>query len=121
MKVEIVTDNLDSDQMVREFIHRKVHFALDRVEARIDKVVVRLKDESRLSAAFDGQCQIDVTLRPKGHLHVSSKGSSPFDSVLQATRKMENAIKHDMDRQRHSSQIRHQDSKRKFIKSLEAE
>ncbi len=121
MKIEIVTKNVDNDSMVREFIQRKVHFALDRFDARIEKVVVNLKDETKNSHAFDGLCQIDAYMSPSGQLHVSAHGDSAFDSVLQATRKIENAIKHDIDRNRNSSRIRHQQSKRKFIEELDQE
>ena len=118
MKIEIVTKNIDDDSMVREFIHRKVHFALDRFDSRINRVVVHLVDETARSSAFDGHCQIDAFINAGGQLHVSANGESEFDSVLQATRKIEHAVKHEFDKQRSSSRIRHQKTKRKFISSL---
>ena len=121
MKIEIVTKNVENDAMVREFTQRKVHFALDRLGDRVKKVVVNLADERGGSRAFDRHCQIDAYLEPNGQFHVSANGDSPFDSVLQATRKIENAIKHDIDRNRRSSRIRHDKSKRKFLSSLNDE
>ena len=121
MKIEIVTRNINNEPMVREYIQRKVHFAVDRINTRISHITVRLEDETRNSPAFDGLCQIDVVLEPRGHIHVSAHGESAFDCILQATRKMETAIKHDIDRNRRSAKIRHQKSKRSFISSLAGE
>ena len=118
MRTEIVTKNVDNEAVVREFIQRKLGFALDRINARIDSVVVRLADESRNSDTFDGLCQIDAMLNPVGKIHVSAKGVSAYDSVLQAIKKIENAIKHDIDRHRRSSRVRHEKTKRNFISTL---
>jgi len=118
MKIEIKTKNVKSEKMVREFIERKVHFALDRIEDRIKRVTVRLEDQTKNSALFDGCCRIEVDLIPRGHVHVSAKGESKFDCVLKAIRKMEHAVKHSIDRHRTAANIRHQKSKRSAIESL---
>ena len=118
MKIEIVTKNVSNELMVREYIEKKVHFALDRIDARVDKVTVRLEDETKDSKRFDGACRIEVEISPRGHIHVASTGESTYDCVLQAVRKMEHAVKHDIDRHRRSSKIRHQKAKRTFLDSL---
>ena len=107
MKIEVVTKNVDNETALREFIHRKVHFALDRHDARVGRVVVRLEDETPGRAVFDGLCQIDLSVLPHGDLHVSARSDSPEDCILQATRKMEHALKHDLDRHRQSARARH--------------
>lgn len=118
MKIEIVTKNVKDESVVREYIQRKVHGALDRLDDRIRSVTVRLQDETRDSNAFDGLCTIEVELSPKGHIHVSSHGESAFDSVQQATQKMENAVKHDLDRHRNSANVRHRNNKREILESM---
>ncbi len=45
MKIEIKTKNVKNDPMEREFIQRKLQFALDRIDARVNSVTVRLEDE----------------------------------------------------------------------------
>ncbi len=119
MKIEIKTKHIKNDSMARKFIQRKVHFALDRIDARVDAVTVRLEDEkAKTNAVFDGVCRIEVDLQPRGHIYVSSHGESAFDCVLQAVKKMEHAVKHDIDRHRRSSRIRHQQIKRAVNESL---
>ena len=121
MKIEIKTKHVNNEPMVREYIERKVHFALDRIDARVDKVTVRLEDETRDSNKFDGMCRIEVEVHPRGHIHISSTGESTYDCILQAVRKMEHAVKHDIDRNRRSARIRHQQTKRSFRESLSSE
>ncbi len=120
MKIEILTSNIKNENMVREFIDRKVSFALNRIGARIGSVTVRLEDETRDSAAFDGLCRIDVKLQPRGYVHVSSRGESASDCILQAVRKMENAVKHELDRHLISAATRHQKTKRAILETLES-
>lgn len=119
MKIEIITKNIKNDSMVREYIESKVHFALGRIDARVSSITVRLEDQkSKTDSMFDGRCRIEVELDPRGHIHVSSRGESTFDCVLQAIRKMEHAVKHDIDRHRTSSRVRHQQAKRMVNESL---
>lgn len=112
MKIEIKTKHVKNPEMVRQYIESKVHFALDRLDGRVDKVTVRLEDETKDCKKFDGLCRIEVEIHPRGHIHVSANGDSAYDCVLQAIRKMEHAVKHDIDRNRRSSRVRHQQAKR---------
>lgn len=121
MKIEVKTKNVINDGPVREFIDRKVKIALERIESHVRSVTVRLEDEKgKNKSIFDGLCRIEVDLEPKGDVHVSAHGESAFDCVQQAIRKMEHAVKHDLDRHRKSSKIRHQQTKRKMNESLES-
>ena len=118
MKLEIATKNVVRESMVREYIHRKVQFALDRFEDHVREVVVRLEDETKDSPMFRGLCSIEVRLEPRGQVHVSARGESSYDCVLNAIRKMEQAVKHDIDRHRRGARIRHEGAKRDFVESL---
>ena len=118
MIIEIVTRNLKNEKQVREFIEQKVHSALDKIDAEVSHVTIRLEDQSPNKDAFDGLCQIDVKLNPRRHVHVSAQSDSAFDSIVQAARKIEHAAKHDVDRHRNSSRIGHRQTKQKFFSSL---
>ena len=93
MKIEIVTKNIENEAMVREFIHQKTQFAVERVGIHLARVRVRVEDETDSSESFEGLCQIDASLNPNGDIHVSADGESAVDSVLQAIQKMQKAIR----------------------------
>lgn len=118
MKIEIKTKNVKNEKPVLEFIAKKIHTALDRVDGRVNQVTVRLEDETKDSNRFDGNCRIEVELHPRGHVHVSATSETAYDCISQAIRKMEHAVKHLLDRHRQSSKARHQQGKREFIEAL---
>lgn len=110
MKIEIKTNRVKNESMVREFIDQKVQFSLARLQTRISKVTVRLEDEGHHPKRFAGLCKIEVEIMPKGHIHVSSHGDSAYDCVLQSIHKMEYAIKHMIEKELASTRIRHQNA-----------
>ncbi len=111
MNIEVVTKHVPDEDQIRNYIEDKIDVAFGRIHTRVKQVTVRLQDESAGSTAFDGSCQIDVLIAPTGHVHVTAHGDSPRNTVMQAIRKMEQAIKNDIDRHRHSARIRHEQSR----------
>ena len=118
MNIEIVTKHVDQEDQIRDYIENKIHVAIDRMHVDVNRISVRLQDESAGSAAFDGHCQIDLSIAPSGRIHVSARGNSPRDTLMQAIRKMETAVKHDIDRHRRSARVRHEQTKQKFYAGL---
>lgn len=98
MKIEIITSDIDNPRLLREFTQRKVQFAMDRINAQARRVVIQLKSSN--SSTESGLCRIDVELGCDEQIHVSAHGNSAFDSVLQALRNLETALKPDQDRGR---------------------
>ncbi len=98
MKIEIITSDIDNPRLLREFTQRKVQFAMDRVNAQARRVVIQLENSD--SSSQSGLCRIDVELGRDEQIHVSAHGNSAFESVLQAVRNLETAIKQDLDRGR---------------------
>jgi len=92
MKIGIQTRGINQDVMVREFIHRKITFALRRLDRNVESVAVRLEFGNPGTASLGGVCHIDLKLIGAGEIHVFSNGLSASDCVLQATRKMEFAM-----------------------------
>ena len=120
MHVEIVTKNVDKDGAIRKWIRKKMDVSMDRVRKRVAQITLRLEDGTRAAHGLDGVCRIDVDLRPRGHIHVSSSGESILDCAQQAIQKMEHAVKHEIDRNQSAANIRHRRTKREFIESLRA-
>ena len=119
MKIEIYAKNVKNKKQVQGFIGHKVHTALDRLDSRIKQVSCRINDKSKNQSEFIGDCRIDVDLFPRRSVHVAAKGDSVFECIVNAIRKMEQAVKHELDRGRSSSNIRHQQNKRNFVDFVE--
>lgn len=92
MKIEIVTKNIPNEAMVRAFVQQKVEFALERVGHRVQRVTVRLEDDTDNLESFDGFCYVNASLNSIDDVCVSSDGESAVDSVLQAVQKMQNVL-----------------------------
>lgn len=118
MKIEVLTPGIQPDAVIRPFVYRKIRFVLERFEKRIDRAVIKLMDESQGSRKFDGSCQVDVWLLPTGRLHVKASGSNPEETVVNAVTKLEQAIAHNLEKNRSAARVRHEKSKREFIASL---
>ncbi|MEM7454381.1 MAG: HPF/RaiA family ribosome-associated protein [Planctomycetota bacterium] len=119
MRIDIVTRNIRREKPIRGFIQQKVEFALEKVNSNIEQVDVRLEDRTKKSNAFDGRCTIDVALKPGGTVHVSARAESAFECVVLAVRKMDQAIRNDLDRARNTSRGRQKKAQRAFLSELE--
>ncbi len=119
MKIEVKTKNVKKKKRIRTFIDRKIHAVLDRMDSRIKNVSVRLDDQSKTSSEFIGDCRIDVDLFNRRRVHVAAKGESVFECIMNAIRKVEQAVKHELDRSRSAANVRHQQNKRSFVEYVE--
>jgi len=78
---------------------------LNRLAHRIDIVGVRIESEGT-SASTQARYQIDVNLKPHGHLHAVSTGQKFRDTISQTTKKMEHPIRHSIEREQDSIRSR---------------
>ncbi|MFK7767886.1 MAG: HPF/RaiA family ribosome-associated protein [Mariniblastus sp.] len=119
MKIEVKTKNVENKQRTQRFVENTVHSALERLASRIKQVSVRLDDDSKGNSEFIGSCRIDVSLFPRRRVHVAATGETIHECVVNAIRKMEQAVKHEIDRSRSASNVRHQQNKRRFVEYVE--
>lgn len=119
MKLEMVTKDVVRETMVREFIHRKIQFAFERFDDQVREVVVRLRDETKNAPVFRGLCSIEVGLEPDVRVQVSARGESSYDCVLNALRKMEQALMQNVDCRWRRSRDRRKDAKQEFAEVAE--
>jgi putative sigma-54 modulation protein len=68
MDLLLRTHNIEVTEAVKEQIHRRFTFALDRFEARIRKVRVDLIDLNGPRQGIDKLCQVTVLLRGLGRV-----------------------------------------------------
>ena len=108
MRIDVKTKNVHDTNTIHDFVNQKLSNSIKRFASEVASIAVRVEDETRTSGRFDGICSMDATLTPGGTLHVSAHGDSWHDCILQAVRKLENALRHDRNRKRNANNIRHE-------------
>ncbi|MBM4320826.1 MAG: HPF/RaiA family ribosome-associated protein [Deltaproteobacteria bacterium] len=66
MRLEIRGLKMEVTEALRTHIERRVHFALGRYAASIDRVDVRITDLNASRGGIDKQCRMRATGRPDG-------------------------------------------------------
>jgi ribosome-associated translation inhibitor RaiA len=79
MVIEVQDRNVTLDEATREWIERRIQFALARFAGRIRRVQVVLNDVNGHRGGMDKQCQVRLTLIPTGEIVVED-----LDSTLEA-------------------------------------
>ncbi len=90
-------NDLDS-QSLRNFVGRRLAFALSRFERRIRQVVVRLDDVNGPRGGHDQQCRIEVKTIPSGELAVRATEVDAETAIGRAVIRMERRLRSTFDR-----------------------
>lgn len=85
---------------LRDYIERRLAFALGRIGDRVDSVMVRLSDVNGPRGGVDKRCLIAVALRPRGVVRIEDSGHDPFALVARAARRVGQTVHRALGRQR---------------------
>src|SRR3954447_23488504 len=88
MQLRIRGVNYGLDDGLRDYIERRLQFALGRFAARIHRLTVRLTDVNGPRGGLDKRCRIAVALVPRGVVIVEGWGHDPFAVVTQAAKRV---------------------------------
>lgn len=105
MRIEIHTRGIRTQDDLHDFIERRVGFALDRMEKRIDQVVVRMKDVNGPRGGVDKVCKIEIDLRPRGRLVVEERDSDIHAAAAIAIERAARVVRRTLDRRRDRTPI----------------
>lgn len=100
MRLEIQGVNYGLNDDLKEHVERRLHFALGRLEARIDRVTVRFSDLNGPRGGIDKQCRITVNLIPRGVVRLEGTGDDPFALVDRAAKRVGRAVRRTLERRR---------------------
>ncbi|MEO6811956.1 MAG: HPF/RaiA family ribosome-associated protein [Isosphaeraceae bacterium] len=100
MRLEIHGVNYGLNDDLKAHIERRLHFALGRLAARIDRVTVRLTDLNGPRGGVDKQCRILVNLVPKGVVMLEGTGDDPFTLVDRAAKRVGRSVRRALERRR---------------------
>ena len=81
MQVEMSGRKIKISERVRDYIERRVHFALERLARPIRKVHVQLRDLNGPRGGVDKSCQIRIALAPATTLVVEHRSTNPYAAI----------------------------------------
>ena len=96
MKIEIRNLNERIDQSQREYIERRLLFALGRFGSRIRRVMVRLEDMNGPRGGLDKRCHIEVRVPGRGVLVVDVRDVELESAVSRAAERIARRVRDEL-------------------------
>jgi putative sigma-54 modulation protein len=87
MQIEIWGREVKVSERLREYIERRVRFALERLAMPIRKVHVQLRDLNGPRGGVDKSCKVRIALAPAATLVVEHRSSSAYAAIDSALKK----------------------------------
>jgi ribosomal subunit interface protein len=81
MQIEICGREVKLNERLRDYIERRVRFALERLARPIRKVHVQLRDLNGPKGGVDKSCQVRVAVAPAATLVVEHRSASAYAAV----------------------------------------
>ena len=100
MKLSISGKNLKLDDAMKEYIERRVYFALSRFSPRISRVSVMAEDINGPRGGIDKRCRIVVKLERSGELTVEATDADMSAAVSAVADRVGRAVQRELERRR---------------------
>jgi putative sigma-54 modulation protein len=100
MQLEMRGVNYNLNDVLRDYIERRLRFALGRFAARIHRLRVRLTDVNGPRGGLDKRCRIAVALVPRGVVIVEGSGDDPFALIADAAKRAGRVVRRGLERRR---------------------
>lgn len=100
MELEIRRQDAHLDSAMREFVERRINFALGPFEDRVSRVTVHLDDVNGPKGGVDKQCRILVSLRRASPVKVEDLDIDLASAVGRAADRAGNAVARRVERRR---------------------
>lgn len=101
MRIEFRNLIPDLEPAVEPFAERRMGFALGRFSNRIRRVTIRLKDLNSTRGGLDKNCQVSVSLIPRGTLLVEDTDANVYVAVARAAERIARKVARELHRARH--------------------
>jgi len=100
MKIEIRSLNERIDQSQKDYVERRMLFALGRFSSRIRRVMVRLEDMNGPRGGLDKRCHIEVRVPGRGVLVVDVRDVELEPAVSRAADRIARRVRDGLTAQR---------------------
>jgi putative sigma-54 modulation protein len=92
MKPTIIAKGVKLSQTLREYVVRRLRFALNRTQQNIQCITVRINDQNGPKGGVDKRCQIHLTLPGLPTIVVTEKAADIAAAVDQAAHRAAMAV-----------------------------
>jgi ribosome-associated translation inhibitor RaiA len=96
MQIEVRALNVRIDDSHRDFIERRLLFALGRFGGRIRRVLVRLEDVNGPRGGLDKRCHIDARLAGRGTLVVEVRDVELEPAISRAAERIGRRVRDEL-------------------------
>ncbi len=100
MYVKIEAHNAEISRTSREWIERRLLFALSRFGDRIRRVTALVEDINGPRGGVDQRCRIDVLLAPSKRIAAEATDADAFGAVSRAAERVARRVRDALDRNR---------------------
>ena len=100
MQLRIIARNVDLTPALRQFVERRLRFALGRFAPRVGRLLVRLTDVSGPRGGRKFHCRIQVAFVPRGRIDVAITDVRIEEALGRAATRIERRVKTELDRRR---------------------
>jgi hypothetical protein len=100
MQLDMRGINFQLDETLKNHIERRLHFAMERFAARIQKVTVRMTDINGPRGGIDKHCRIAIDLVPRGTVMLEDRGENPFILVTDMAKRAGRSVRRELERRR---------------------
>ena len=100
MLIDILNRDVPVEPETREWVERRVRFALGRFVARIHRVAVMFEDINGPRGGNDQRCRVLITLVPEGNVVIDDVDSTIEAVTAHAVDRAARAVVRELERQR---------------------
>ena len=100
MDIHITGRNVRINDALKQFVERRLEFAIGRFARRITDVQVRLSDLNGPRGGLDHDCRIIVHMHPRGEIMVEDRAADSESAVALAAGRAGQALRRAVDRRR---------------------
>jgi putative sigma-54 modulation protein len=93
MKLRLVSRGIDLTAALKDYVRRRVHFALGRFAGRIRSVSVHLVDVNGPRGGIDKCCDIRVNIGPRQEVIVRERQANIHAAVAFAVERADRAVR----------------------------
>lgn len=100
MELELRLHELNLNDVLQEYVDRRLRFAISRFQSRLGKVTFRLTDENGPKGGRDKTCRVTAEILPSGTIILETTHVNLFTAIDASADRLRRAVAHELDQRR---------------------